>query len=75
MFLIGILFCDLLLSNSLFSLRNGYRNGVPEIIDPGEEVRSLERKVDGEMSSSELVVQGKLMGFDERMIKTALKRL
>ncbi|XP_076816620.1 baculoviral IAP repeat-containing protein 7-like [Clavelina lepadiformis] len=55
-------------------LRNGHRNGGPEIIDPREEIRSLERKVDGEMSSSELVEQAKLMGFDERTIKTALKR-
>ncbi|CAK8695954.1 unnamed protein product [Clavelina lepadiformis] len=55
-------------------LRNGHRNGGPEIIDPREEVRYLERKVDGEMSSSELVEQAKLMGFDKRMIKTALKR-
>ncbi|CAK8688694.1 unnamed protein product [Clavelina lepadiformis] len=54
-------------------LRNGHRSGGSEIIDPREEVRSLERKVDGNMSSSELVGQAKLMGFDERMIKTALK--
>ncbi|XP_076799944.1 baculoviral IAP repeat-containing protein 7-like isoform X2 [Clavelina lepadiformis] len=51
-----------------------HRNGGPEIIDPREETRSLERKVDEEMSSSELVEQAKLMGFDERMIKTAFKR-
>ncbi|CAK8682160.1 unnamed protein product [Clavelina lepadiformis] len=55
-------------------LQNGHRNGDPEIINPREEVRSLERKVDREMSSSELVEQAKLMGFDERIIKTAFKR-
>ncbi|CAK8683577.1 unnamed protein product [Clavelina lepadiformis] len=54
-------------------LQNGHRNGGPEIIDPREEVRSLERKADGEMSSSELVEQAKLIRFDERMIKTAFK--
>ncbi|CAK8679792.1 unnamed protein product [Clavelina lepadiformis] len=51
------------------SLRNGHRNDGPEIIDPREEIRSLERKVDGEVSSYELLEQTKLMGFDERTIK------
>ncbi|XP_076799916.1 inhibitor of apoptosis protein-like isoform X1 [Clavelina lepadiformis] len=46
----------------------------PEIIDPREEVRNLERKIDEEMSSSELVEQAKLMGFDERMIRAVFKR-
>ena len=46
----------------------------PEIIDPREEARSLERKIDEEMSSSELVEQAKLMGFDERMIRAVFKR-
>ncbi|CAK8686351.1 unnamed protein product [Clavelina lepadiformis] len=55
-------------------LQNRHRNGGPEIIDPREETRSIKRKVDEEMSSSELVEQAKLMGFDERMIKTAFKR-
>ncbi|CAK8686610.1 unnamed protein product [Clavelina lepadiformis] len=61
-------------SHSLKILQNRHRNGGPEIIDPREEVRSLDRKVDREMSSSELVEQAKLMGFDERMIKAAFKR-
>ncbi|CAK8679795.1 unnamed protein product [Clavelina lepadiformis] len=56
------------------SLRNGHRNDGLEIIDPREEIRSLERKVDGEVSSYELLEQTKLMGFDERTIKTVLKR-
>ena len=64
----------MLSSISLFSLRNGHRNDGPEIIDPREEVRSIETKVDGEMSSSELIQQAKRMGFDERIIKNALKR-
>ncbi|XP_076805788.1 baculoviral IAP repeat-containing protein 7-A-like [Clavelina lepadiformis] len=55
-------------------LGNGHRNDGPEIIDPREEVRSIETKVDGEMSSSELIQQAKRMGFDERIIKNALKR-
>ncbi|XP_076800003.1 baculoviral IAP repeat-containing protein 7-like isoform X9 [Clavelina lepadiformis] len=55
-------------------LQNENRNVCPEIIDSREETRSLERKVDEEMSSSELVEQVKFMGFDERMIKTAFKR-
>ncbi|CAK8686349.1 unnamed protein product [Clavelina lepadiformis] len=55
-------------------LQNENRNVCPEIIDSREEERSLERKVDEEMSSSELVEQAKLMGFDEKMIKTAFKR-
>ncbi|CAK8684926.1 unnamed protein product [Clavelina lepadiformis] len=54
-------------------LLNGHRKDAPEIIDPREEVRYLVGKVDKEMSSSELVEQAKLMGFDERMIKNAFK--
>ncbi|CAK8686355.1 unnamed protein product [Clavelina lepadiformis] len=46
----------------------------PEIIDPRNEARSLERKIDEEMSSSELVEQARLMGFDERIIRISLKR-
>ncbi|CAK8686354.1 unnamed protein product [Clavelina lepadiformis] len=51
---------------------SGYLNTPPLIIDPREETRSLERKIDEEMSSSELVEQAKLIGFEEALIKTAL---
>ena len=54
------------------STSSGYLNTPPLIIDSREETRSLERKIDGEMSSSELVEQAKLMGFEEALIKTAL---
>ncbi|XP_076803142.1 baculoviral IAP repeat-containing protein 7-like [Clavelina lepadiformis] len=52
----------------------GNPNAGPTIIDPREEARSLERRINEEMSSSELVEQAQLMGFDERLIKTAFKR-
>ncbi|XP_076803172.1 E3 ubiquitin-protein ligase XIAP-like [Clavelina lepadiformis] len=52
----------------------GNPNAGPTIIDRREETRSLEWKVDEEMSSSELVELAKLMGFDERAIRTSLKR-
>ena len=57
-----------------FDLRRGNPNAGPTIIDPREEARSLERKIDEEMSSSELVEQARQFGFDERAIRTSLKR-
>ncbi|XP_076811409.1 baculoviral IAP repeat-containing protein 7-like isoform X2 [Clavelina lepadiformis] len=67
-------------ANPTAQLRNfqsgsrGNPNAGPTIIDPREEARSLERKIDEEMSSSELVELAKLMGFDKSVIRTSLKR-
>ncbi|XP_076811411.1 baculoviral IAP repeat-containing protein 7-like isoform X2 [Clavelina lepadiformis] len=52
----------------------GNPNAGPTIIDPREEARSLERRIDEEMSSSELIEQARQFGFDESVIRTSLKR-
>ncbi|CAK8695782.1 unnamed protein product [Clavelina lepadiformis] len=43
------------------------------IIDPREKERMKMRRIDEEMSSSELVTEAKLMGFEENVIREALK--
>ena len=46
----------------------------PEIIDPQERIHKMQRKMEQDMSSSELVQQAILMGFTKELIKAALKR-
>ncbi|CAK8695780.1 unnamed protein product [Clavelina lepadiformis] len=49
-------------------------NLTPRILDPREEGRLRMRRINEEMSSSELVKQAQLMGFEDRMIREALKK-
>ncbi|XP_076803086.1 uncharacterized protein LOC143447047 [Clavelina lepadiformis] len=66
-------------ANPTAQLRNfqsgsrGNPNAGPKIIDPMEAATSLERKIDEEMSSSELIEQARQFGFDESVIRTSLK--
>ena len=49
-------------------------NSAPRIIDPREEERMRMRRIDEEMSSSQLVTEAKLMGFEDNMIRAALNK-
>ncbi|CAK8695787.1 unnamed protein product [Clavelina lepadiformis] len=49
-------------------------NSAPQMIDPREEERMRMRRIDEEMSSSQLVTEAKLMGFEENAIRAALKK-
>jgi len=45
----------------------------PEIIDPQQRIREQESKIIQDMTSSELVQQARLMGFNDKLIKATLK--
>ncbi|XP_076810246.1 baculoviral IAP repeat-containing protein 2-like [Clavelina lepadiformis] len=49
-------------------------NSAPQMIDPREEERMRMRRIDEEMSSSQLVTEAKLMGFEDNMIRAALNK-
>nr|XP_026695044.1 baculoviral IAP repeat-containing protein 2-like isoform X2 [Ciona intestinalis] len=49
-------------------------NGAPEIIDPREELRKLKALVDEEMTSSEIVPEVIMMGFEVTQIRNAIQR-
>ena len=46
----------------------------PVIVDPQRDQELRNRRIEDEMSSSNFVAQAKIMGFDERRIKEAMKR-
>ena len=54
--------------------RNGLINH-PVVIDPQQEIAERNRKISEEMRSSNDVAQARMMGFDNDVIKQALKRL
>ena len=45
----------------------------PKIIDPRAKQNEQKRKIEQEMSSSELVKQARLMGFENEAISAALR--
>jgi len=47
-------------------------NRHPQVIDPQEQRRSLERKVDEEIQTSSLVKDAVLMGFSNEEIRCAM---
>jgi len=49
-------------------------NGIPQIIDPKEQQRKLEIKIDEEMETSSLVAEARLMGFSDDDIRNAMLR-
>ena len=54
--------------------RNGLINR-PVVIDPQQEIAERNRKISEEMRLSNDVAQARMMGFDNDVIKQALKRL
>ena len=56
------------------SPRNGLINH-PVVIDPQQEIANRNRKISEEMRSSNNVEQARTMGFDNEVIKQALKKL
>jgi len=49
-------------------------NQFPQILDPRETQRDLERKVDEEMETSSFVADARLMGFSAEEIRCAMLR-
>jgi len=47
---------------------------MPQIIDPREQRKSLERKVNEELQTSSLVADAKAMGFSAEEIRNAMLR-
>ena len=64
-----IVFC-----RSTRTLPRGQSASNPVIVDPQRDQELRNRRIEEEMSSSTFVVQAKIMGFDERHIKEAMKR-
>ena len=50
------------------------RSSIPIIIDPQEEIRKRNENIEIEMKTLSVVPEARKMGFDDEMIKNAMKK-